>query len=79
MKSRISSSATKARRCFPTSDFSLEAGEKLAVIGGNGVGKSTLMKLLMGELTPEFGEVKWSENANIGYFSQDHVTDFDRT
>jgi len=49
----------------------------MAVIGGNGVGKSTLMKLLMGELAPQFGEVRWSENANVGYFSQDHVADFD--
>ncbi|MFN3750235.1 MAG: ABC-F family ATPase [Thiobacillus sp.] len=57
--------------------FSLEAGEKLAVIGGNGVGKSTLMKLLMHELTPQAGEVRWSENANIGYFAQDHAADFD--
>ena len=62
---------------FSNMNFSLEAGEKMAVIGGNGVGKSTLMKLLMNELTPQFGEVKWSENANIGYFSQDHVADFD--
>jgi len=62
---------------FANMNFSLEAGEKMAVIGGNGVGKSTLMKLLMNELTPQFGEVKWSENASIGYFSQDHVSDFD--
>ena len=62
---------------FSNLGFSLEAGEKLAVIGGNGVGKSTLMKLLMSELKAEYGEVRWSENANIGYFSQDHVTDFD--
>jgi ATPase subunit of ABC transporter with duplicated ATPase domains len=62
---------------FTNLGFSLEAGEKMAVIGGNGVGKSTLMKLLMGELTPQFGEVRWSENANVGYFSQDHVSDFD--
>jgi len=62
---------------FANLGFSLEAGEKMAVIGGNGVGKSTLMKLLMGELTPQFGEVRWSENANVGYFSQDHVSDFD--
>jgi len=62
---------------FSNMNFSLEAGEKMAVIGGNGVGKSTLMKLLMNELTPQFGEVKWSENASIGYFSQDHVSDFD--
>ncbi len=57
--------------------FSLEAGEKLAVIGGNGVGKTTLLKLLMGELAPRAGEVRWSENANIGYFAQDHAADFD--
>ncbi len=62
---------------FSNLGFSLEAGEKLAVIGGNGVGKSTLMKLLMGELAPQFGEVRWSENANIGYFAQDHAADFD--
>jgi ATPase subunit of ABC transporter with duplicated ATPase domains len=62
---------------FSGVNLSLEAGEKLAVIGGNGVGKSTLMKLLMGELQPQFGEVRWSENANVGYFSQDHVADFD--
>ncbi len=62
---------------FSNLGFSLEAGEKMAVIGGNGVGKSTLMKLLMGELAPQFGEVRWSENANAGYFSQDHVSDFD--
>ncbi|HQS98899.1 MAG: ABC-F family ATPase [Hydrogenophilales bacterium 16-64-46] len=62
---------------FSNLNFSLEAGEKLAVIGGNGVGKSTLMKLLMGELQPDFGEIRWSENANTGYFSQDHVSDFD--
>ena len=62
---------------FSGVNLSLEAGEKLAVIGGNGVGKSTLMKLLMGELQPQAGEVRWSENANIGYFSQDHVADFD--
>jgi ATPase subunit of ABC transporter with duplicated ATPase domains len=62
---------------FTNLGFSLEAGEKMAVVGGNGVGKSTLMKLLMGELTPQFGEVRWSENASVGYFSQDHVSDFD--
>jgi ATPase subunit of ABC transporter with duplicated ATPase domains len=62
---------------FSKLGFSLEAGEKMAVIGGNGVGKTTLMKLVMGELKPGFGEVRWSENANVGYFSQDHISDFD--
>jgi ATPase subunit of ABC transporter with duplicated ATPase domains len=59
-------------------DFNLilEAGQKLAVIGGNGVGKSTLMKLLVGELTPKTGFIKWAEKAEVGYFAQDHEEDF---
>jgi ATPase subunit of ABC transporter with duplicated ATPase domains len=62
---------------FTGLDFALEAGDKLGIIGGNGLGKSTLLKLLMGELTPQHGQVKWAENANIGYFAQDHAADFD--
>lgn len=54
-----------------------EAGQKLAVIGGNGVGKSTLMKMLVGVLKPDAGAVKWAEKAEPGYFAQDHEEDFD--
>ncbi|GGP23369.1 ABC-F family ATPase [Silvimonas iriomotensis] len=54
----------------------MEAGAKLAVIGGNGVGKSTLMKLLVSELGPDAGTVKWAEKAQLGYFAQDHEADF---
>ncbi|MEX9626527.1 ATP-binding cassette domain-containing protein, partial [Proteus mirabilis] len=43
----------------------------------NGVGKSTMIKTLVGELTPDNGRVKWSENATIGYYAQDHATDFE--
>ncbi len=59
-------------------DFSiaLDAGDKLAVIGENGVGKTTLLRLLMGELTPQAGAVKWAEKARLGYFAQDHAADF---
>ncbi|QZA82008.1 ABC-F family ATPase [Deefgea piscis] len=53
-----------------------EAGNKLAVIGGNGVGKSTLMKMLVGALKPDAGSVKWAEKADVGYFAQDHEEDF---
>ncbi|MCX2956521.1 MAG: ATP-binding cassette domain-containing protein, partial [Candidatus Regiella insecticola] len=42
----------------------------------NGIGKSTLLKPLLGELAPDSGTVKWSENSNIGYYAQDHATDF---
>ncbi|WP_269533104.1 ABC-F family ATPase [Chitinimonas sp. BJYL2] len=54
-----------------------EANQKLAVIGGNGVGKSTLMKMLVGALKADAGSVKWAEKAEIGYFAQDHEEDFD--
>ncbi|MCE9903227.1 ABC-F family ATPase [Hafnia paralvei] len=54
----------------------LEVGEKLAVLGTNGVGKSTLLKTLVGELQPDTGFAKWSENANIGYYAQDHESEF---
>ena len=62
---------------FKNLNFAIEAGEKLAVIGGNGLGKTTLMRLLMGELAPEAGVMRWAEHANIGYFAQDHAAEFD--
>ncbi|OAT58219.1 putative ATPase component of an ABC superfamily transporter [Obesumbacterium proteus ATCC 12841] len=54
----------------------LEVGDKLAVLGTNGVGKTTLLKTLVGELEPDTGFAKWSENANIGYYAQDHESEF---
>ncbi len=54
-----------------------EVGERIAVIGPNGIGKTTLLRTLTGEMPPSSGEVKWSENANVGYFAQDHAADFD--
>ncbi|WP_241624856.1 ABC-F family ATPase [Rosenbergiella epipactidis] len=54
----------------------LEVGEKLAIIGANGIGKTTLLKTLVGDITPESGSVKWSENASIGYYAQDHEYEF---
>ena len=50
----------------------VEVGERIGIIGPNGIGKSTLLKTLVGEMTPRTGEIKWSENANIGYYAQDH-------
>jgi ATPase subunit of ABC transporter with duplicated ATPase domains len=65
-----------ATKLFSNLDFAVEAHDRLAVIGGNGMGKSTLMKLLMGELTPGHGTLRWAEHANVGYFAQDHEADF---
>ena len=57
--------------------FTADAGDKIAVIGENGVGKTTLMKLLVGELKPQKGSIKWAEKARLGYYAQDHSADFD--
>lgn len=56
--------------------MTIEVGEKVAILGANGIGKSTLLKCLVGDLTPESGMVKWSENAAIGYYAQDHAHEF---
>jgi ATPase subunit of ABC transporter with duplicated ATPase domains len=61
---------------FRSGEVLLEAGSKLAVIGENGVGKSTFLKCLVGELSANEGVVKWSENATIGYCPQDNSADF---
>ncbi|RKZ87567.1 MAG: ABC-F family ATPase, partial [Gammaproteobacteria bacterium] len=57
--------------------FMTEVGERIAIIGPNGIGKSSLVKTLAGELPPKDGSVKWSENANIGYYAQDHENFFE--
>jgi len=54
----------------------VEVGERIAVIGPNGIGKSTLLRTLVGELVADTGAVKWSENSDIGYYAQDHAADF---
>ncbi|QLQ23661.1 MAG: ABC-F family ATPase [Dechloromonas sp.] len=60
------------RKIFSNLGFTINGGEKVAVIGENGVGKTTLLRLLMGELQPQFGTIKWAEKARPGYYSQDH-------
>ena len=48
-------------------------GEKIAIIGKNAAGKSTLVKLLVGEIEPTAGTVKWGHQAIRGYLPQDHA------
>jgi len=58
-------------------NFAADAGDKIAIIGENGVGKTTLMKLLAGQLSPARGTIKWAEKAKFGYYAQDHSSDFE--
>lgn len=62
---------------FSGLDLMVEVGERVAVIGPNGIGKSTLLRCLAGDLKPQAGSIKWSDNAQVGYFAQDHAHDFD--
>lgn len=55
----------------------IEAGEKIAIIGPNGIGKSTLLRCLAGDLALDGGAIKWAEKARLGYFPQDHAADFE--
>lgn len=61
---------------FSGLDLTVEVGERVAIIGPNGIGKTTLLRTLAGDLSADSGTVKWSENSRLGYFAQDHAADF---
>jgi ATP-binding cassette subfamily F protein 3 len=60
------------KRLFEAEDIELRRLECAALIGDNGVGKTTFLRTLMGELTPLAGEVKLGASLDIGYFAQAH-------
>ena len=64
---------------FEKLDLKVEVGERVAIIGPNGIGKTTLLRTLYGDLEKDKGRLKWSENANLGYFAQDHAADFEES
>lgn len=55
--------------------FTLRKGEKIAIIGENGIGKSTLVKTLLGELPSLGGSFTWLDGTTVNYFSQDEKID----
>lgn len=57
-------------------DLQVRRGDRLAIMGPNGIGKSTLLKIVMGELEADAGEVTWGYETHPGYFAQDNKTDF---
>ncbi|MCA0402705.1 MAG: ATP-binding cassette domain-containing protein [Proteobacteria bacterium] len=62
------------KRVLNEVDFSLYRSDKCAIIGPNGIGKSTLLKILLKELSADKGKFEWSETVSVSYFSQDYRT-----
>jgi ATPase subunit of ABC transporter with duplicated ATPase domains len=66
------------RDIFSKLNFTVEAEQRVAIIGPNGIGKTTLMRCLAGDLTPTTGRVSWVENAMVGYMPQDPSAEFEQ-
>lgn len=66
---------------FSDAQIEIKRGEKVALVGRNGEGKTTLMRVIMGQLEPVSGEAKVGHNVNIGYYAQNQedVLDKNRT
>ncbi|MFM2321941.1 MAG: hypothetical protein RLZZ225_94 [Pseudomonadota bacterium] len=60
------------KKLFKQLSFEVIRGEKIALVGENGIGKSTLMKILLGKIQPDHGSYEWGYETAISYFSQDH-------
>ena len=70
--SRASRRRTATTRCSRTSRSRVQRGDRLAIIGPNGIGKSTLLKIAMGVVPADAGKVEWGYETWPGYFAQDH-------
>lgn len=64
-------------KLFSNGNLILAAGTRLAVIGENGVGKSTFLRCLLDELSINSGTIQWAENATLGHCPQDNTAEFD--
>ena len=58
------------KRIFSNAEFTIERGQKIALVGRNGEGKTTFARMLIGELEATEGEIKLGANVNIGYYAQ---------
>ena len=65
-------------KVFKDVSLHVEAEQRVAIVGTNGIGKTTLLRCIMGELTAEHGKVKWAENAAVAYMPQDSAAAFEQ-
>ncbi len=59
-----------AKHVFSGADFTIEKGDRIALVGRNGEGKTTLARMLIGQLIPTEGSIRLGANVNIGYYAQ---------
>jgi ATP-binding cassette subfamily F protein 3 len=59
---------------FENISFQIKKGDKVAIVGPNGVGKTTLFRMLLGKNNPTCGEITLGSRVNIGYYDQEHAT-----
>ena len=66
-------------KVFKDVSLHVEAEQRVAIVGTNGIGKTTLLRCIMGELQAEHGKVKWAENAEVAYMPQDNAAAFEQS
>ena len=64
---------------FRDVNFKISSGDKISLVGANGTGKSSLLKIISGELQPEDGKVLKQKGNTVGYLPQDHITHIGKT
>ena len=68
------------KKLFWDINFEIKRGERVAIIGDNGTGKTTLLKIINGLLNPDIGEVIYGSNVSVAYYDQEHqVLHMDKT
>jgi ATP-binding cassette subfamily F protein 3 len=70
---QLSVAYDEASPLFRNVSFDLRRGETVALIGPNGIGKSTMLKCLTGSLRPVSGEIQWGTKVQIGYYDQEQT------
>lgn len=74
MSIRNFSKAFGERALFQNIEINIRAGDRIALIGPNGIGKTTLLRCILGEEAPDSGFVRWGANVDVGYYDQQQRT-----
>jgi len=64
---------------FKDINYKINSGDKISLVGANGTGKSSLLKIINGFISPESGKIQKQKNLTIGYLPQDHITHIGKT